>query len=318
MSPLLLVAGFLGAGKTTFLRHLLPALAARGIRPRVVLNDFQNARVDGATLADLAPELVAIDGDCVCCETFDELLAALAAMPAAPAEVVVVETNGTTDTGVLLELLGGEPRLDHLSPPLQLTVVDAQRFGRRGWQNTIEEEQIATATHVHVSRRDVVDEPRWQEVERALGEMAPSARRCAAEALAAELVDLERSLRSSGGRAGRSPSAGSAGRARAGHNHFHHFASLQLPLAGRMDEAAFLDFLRRLPPEVLRAKGIVELREPPGERRSFQKVDTHAEISPCQLAEPEALSPLAVFVGPRLPADEIRAALSRLLDVSAG
>jgi G3E family GTPase len=61
-TPLLLVAGFLGAGKTTFLRALLPALARRGLRARVLLNDFQNARVDGATLADVAPDLVALHG----------------------------------------------------------------------------------------------------------------------------------------------------------------------------------------------------------------------------------------------------------------
>src|SRR5688500_6011164 len=99
MSPLLLVAGFLGAGKTTFLRQLLLALITRGLRPRVVHNDFQNARVDAVTLTDLVPELVAIDGDCVCCETFSELLQTLAGLSPRPGEVVVVETNGTTDTG---------------------------------------------------------------------------------------------------------------------------------------------------------------------------------------------------------------------------
>jgi G3E family GTPase len=315
MSPLLLVAGFLGAGKTTFLRGLIPALAARGLRPRVVLNDFQNARVDAATLADILPELVSLDGDCVCCETFADLLDALAGLPATPGEVVVVETNGTTDTGVLLELLGGEARLDHLSPPLQLTVVDGQRFGRRGWQDTIEEEQIATATHLAISRRDLLDHERLQQVERALAALGPAARRTDALVLAEELAALERSLRPRGGRT----SSGLAAPATAplperAHDHgARHFASLQVPLDGRIDEQAFLEFLRQLPPEILRAKGIVELTVPPGERRSFQKVDVHVEISPCQLVDPESLVPVAVFVGPSLPAAEIRARLGTLL-----
>ena len=46
MTPLILIAGFLGAGKTTLLRALLPRLGARGLRPHVILNDYENADVD--------------------------------------------------------------------------------------------------------------------------------------------------------------------------------------------------------------------------------------------------------------------------------
>jgi hypothetical protein len=63
---------------------------------------------------------------------------------------------------------------------------------------------------------------------------------------------------------------------------------------------------------VLRAKGIVVLRDPPGEKRSFQKVEQEVEISPCQLADPEQHAPRAVFIGPRLPVDLIEARLAAL------
>ncbi len=71
---------------------------------------------------------------------------------------------------------------------------------------------------------------------------------------------------------------------------------------------AFTSCLASLPAEVLRAKGIVLLRDPPGEKRSFQKVETDVEISPCQLAEPEQHAPRAVFIGPRLPVEVDRGA----------
>ena len=145
--PLLVVTGFLGAGKTTFLRGLVPALAARGLRARVILNDFKDARIDAATLADLVPDLVALSGSCVCCESLDDLLKALAEMSIAPGDVVLVEANGGTESGELLALLAGAGH-HHLTAPLQLAVVDAQRFGRRGWQDQMEEEQLATATQL--------------------------------------------------------------------------------------------------------------------------------------------------------------------------
>ncbi len=46
MTPLVLLVGFLGAGKTTYLRALIPALTAEGLQPHVIINDYQNARVD--------------------------------------------------------------------------------------------------------------------------------------------------------------------------------------------------------------------------------------------------------------------------------
>ena len=74
MTPLVLLVGFLGSGKTSLLRKTLPALKERGILSKVILNDYQNARVDSAALADLVEAIVPIAGSCVCCESAEELL----------------------------------------------------------------------------------------------------------------------------------------------------------------------------------------------------------------------------------------------------
>ena len=76
--PLVLFTGILGAGKTTFLRTLLPVLNRLGIPARVVINDYHNAAVDAATLAHLTDEVTAVSGSCVCCDSRDELFDALA------------------------------------------------------------------------------------------------------------------------------------------------------------------------------------------------------------------------------------------------
>ncbi len=48
MTPLLLVTGFLGSGKTSLLRRLLPRLNDAGLATHVVLQDFVNAVLDKA------------------------------------------------------------------------------------------------------------------------------------------------------------------------------------------------------------------------------------------------------------------------------
>jgi G3E family GTPase len=325
MTPLLLVTGFLGAGKTTFLRSLLPALARQSLRARVVLNDFGDARVDAATLADVAPDLVALSGSCVCCESLDEMVAALAGLRCGPQEIVVVEANGGTEAGELVALLGAEPALDHLSPPLQLTVIDGKRFGTRDWQNVMEREQLATATHLALGRLDQIPASRAALVREQATGVAPHARWVTADSLAETLAEIEGALRPLTGRAALALTPGFAVHTAPEHDHDHedhalhvhnpaeHFASLLVTLPAPVDEAAFLRFLTDLPQEVLRAKGIVELRQPAGEKRSFQKVDSEAEISPCQLADPELLIPRAIFIGPHLPTATIEGQLADLL-----
>jgi G3E family GTPase len=305
-APLLVVTGFLGAGKTTFLRGLVPALAARRLRARVILNDFKDARIDAATLADLVPDLVALSGSCVCCESLDDLLKALAEMSIAPGDVVLVEANGGTESGELLALLGGAGH-HHLTAPLQLSVVDAQRFGRRGWQDQMEEEQLATATQLHLGRTDQVTGERAREVTAAASVVAPAAAWTTPDQLAELLARLSRDPPPAA-----APGSHPHDHDGDGHDHQHPFAAHLVELPFPVDAGAFTACLAALPAEVLRAKGIVLLRDPPGEKRSFQKVERDVEISPCRLADPAEHAPRAVFIGPDLPVELIETRLRDL------
>jgi len=307
VTPLILIAGFLGAGKTTLLRRLLPELGSRGLRPRVFLNDYENARVDAAALRDVTTALVPISGSCLCCATQDELVAALGDVDGDDVDAVVVETNGTTDTGHLIELLTAAPGLAGLGLPLQATVVDAQRFGKRGWQNVLEADQIATSTHLLFGRTDLVDPARAAEVRVAARALAPRAAECEAASLAAQIANLRAALRAQPARHPLDAPRTHEGHARS------HFASFQLPLPGRYDPGEFQRFLEELPTEVLRAKGIVTLTDPPGAKRVFQKVDRAIEISPCELMDPDEIEPVAVFVGVGAETLVIRARLARLV-----
>ncbi len=100
MTPLVLTVGFLGSGKTTFLKNLLPRLAALGIEPGVVINDYQNAGVDAAQLRELTGTVEAISGDCVCCGSKDELLETLRKFEHRPGRVVIVDDVITAGTAI--------------------------------------------------------------------------------------------------------------------------------------------------------------------------------------------------------------------------
>jgi G3E family GTPase len=314
VAPLVAICGFLGAGKTTFLRQILPLLTARGVRPRVVINDYQNARIDAALLREVASVVEPVNGSCICCGSREELVGALAGLPAAPGDVVIVEVNGTTDTEAMLEILTAAPELSHLSPPVQLTVVDAERFGAHDWRNDLERVQIRTATHLYLSKSALVPAERLAAVEAAAWALSPRAAAADPAGFAEHLAALTVELAAVPTRVelGTPPPRAPA-RAPSPAHEAHHFASIELPLPGRADPAAFARFLDELPPEILRAKGIVDLGPPVDAKRSFQKTEARAEISDCALFEPETLPCSAIFVGVRLPLDAIRAGLRRVL-----
>lgn len=316
--PFVILAGFLGAGKTTFLRSVVTELVGRGLRPRIILNDLEDARVDGATLRDLEAELAPVSGGCLCCETQDALIEALRAESASPHDVVLLETNGTTDTGVLLELLAEAGGLDHLGPPMQLTMIDAAKFERRDWMNTIEKEQLRTSSHLKVSKRDLVTPSRFEEVCQAVRAVAPAARFAEAADIADAIAAQLDQQRESSSWPSRSPARprertdaliGTAARPHLPHT----FLSCQIELPFPIDPTKMEAFLNRLPEQVQRAKGVLLLDEPAGEKRSFQWVSGQGgEVSPCVLQDPETIAPVAIFVGSGLDVPALREGLLAL------
>src|SRR5215510_12649916 len=98
--PCTIVTGFLGAGKTTLIRHVLAN--ARGRRLAVIVNEFGDIGIDGEILkgcGDAAcPEenIVELANGCLCCTVADEFVPALhtilSRMPVV--EHIVIETSG--------------------------------------------------------------------------------------------------------------------------------------------------------------------------------------------------------------------------------
>lgn len=317
MTPLVLLVGFLGSGKTTFLKNLLPELQGLGVEPNVIINDYQNARVDAEQLRGLAAEIAPISGDCVCCGSKDELLESLKKFTHKPRRLVLIETNGTTDSEQLIEMLALEPELKKFSLPVQLSVIDAQRWQKRFWHNALEREQARTASHVFLSRADIVPAARLEDVEKSLDKHHVRGRKVTVKEFAAELSGLCDEL------------SGAAERVMEHcehcdehHNHHHehshshsdhHFASLELPLPERVSRKSLGHFLRHLPDEVVRAKGLVCFDETGDEFFVFQKVEGFDEPQYFPVGNtPRVSTPLALFIGPGLPEEKIRSGIDEM------
>lgn len=103
--PILLVAGFLGAGKTTVVNHLLAH--ADGRRIAAVVNDFGAINIDAELVAGASDGVVSLANGCICCSLEGDLLRTLAGLLRRDPrpEAVVIETSGVADPADVVRTL---------------------------------------------------------------------------------------------------------------------------------------------------------------------------------------------------------------------
>lgn len=103
--PVLLITGFLGAGKTTVVNHLLAH--AEGRRIAAVVNDFGAINIDAELVAGADDGVVSLKNGCICCTLEGDLLRTIANLLRRDPrpEAIVIEPSGVADPGDIIRNL---------------------------------------------------------------------------------------------------------------------------------------------------------------------------------------------------------------------
>jgi G3E family GTPase len=269
--PVLLVTGFLGAGKTTVVNHLLAHAAGRRIA--AVVNDFGAINIDAELIADAGDGVVSLSNGCICCSLEGDLLRTLAALLRRDPqpEFIVIETSGIADPADIVRNL-----MDPLiwrEAPLEtvLCVVDATTSPAAFDDDALLRSQLRAADVVALSKEDLVDAATSAELRAAIRALHPAA--VIVDALHGEVptallfpVDVDRA-----------PAPREVGPRRPASDRFETLSwTSQHPISlPRLQQA-----ISRLAPRLVRAKGLFETMEQPGRLTVFQLAGGRATLAP--------------------------------------
>lgn len=154
LSRLYLVTGFLGAGKTTFLKNLVRCFP--GQRLALIINEFGREGVDGALLSDLGVTLAEIDNGSIFCacrlEQFEDTLRdTLDQEP----DVILVEASGLSDPTSVGRILGQREKFAGLTYAGAICLVDAARFHKVYATARVCKLQLAVADLILINKTDL-------------------------------------------------------------------------------------------------------------------------------------------------------------------
>jgi G3E family GTPase len=179
--PITLLSGFLGAGKTTLINHLLSNPNAGKIA--VIVNEFGEIGIDGDLISRASEDMLELTNGCICCAAQGDLMDGLnklflrkvgLAEPQVEFDKIVIETTGIADPSPLAKLLYTDLKLD-LTFKLDavLTVVDLKHVETEIQNNIEAQKQIAIADKIIFNKRDLVDDDAFARATAAVGALNP-------------------------------------------------------------------------------------------------------------------------------------------------
>lgn len=251
-TPVIILAGFLGAGKTTVLNQLLSL--SNGKRIGVVVNDFGDVNIDALLVGKQANDSVELSGGCICCtmseggldDTLDSFVHAGSLLDA-----VIIEASGIAEPNDVKRLILYS-RNKEIEFGGVVYVVDTVNIENTRQQHPEIKEHIAAADLIVLTKADLATKKQVEQAKKL----------CAQYNKRATIVEADK---------GKIPpelffdTAQDEGEQMSlaqlhddsNHHHLHDgFNSVSFTTTQPLDPQKIDDFLKQLPPHVYRVKGV--------------------------------------------------------------
>lgn len=325
--PVYVLTGFLGSGKTTLLCNMLAYLKASGKKPAVIMNEVGDVNIDGMLIDDEVPVAELLSG-CICCTIRSDLSIELSEVIREHSpDVVLIECTGVAKPVDVLESITDTAMLTPLRLQRVVTVVDAgamsDEFPRASKRTQhLMQDQIRCADTIVVNKTDSVEPRRLPEL---MGELRRWNRQ--AELVFTTHCHVDMQMLGAAGTEPifrENPSGRSCGSEHDNHEHHEHHehhdrhthshphdhVTVHMEYFSEpLDRDRFEQFVREMPEEVYRAKGILRFSDT-GERHLFQYAYRSMELLRVRPQKP--VKDLMVLIGENMPKAQIAERIAAL------
>lgn len=270
--PVTVIGGYLGAGKTTLVNHLLRNAAGR--RLAVLVNDFGDLPIDADLIEAQSEDLISIAGGCVCCSFGSDLMGALmklAQREPAP-DHVLLETSGVALPGSVARSVA---LIRACSIDGVVVMADAETVAARAADRYMGDtitRQLAEADLVIANKTDLVTGAQLEALRTWIAEAAPQARLIEAERGQVP-VDVMFGI----GHASQPAGLFSPGTLKPVADASSQYESASFAIPHRVDVEKIARALSKLECGLIRAKGV--LRDADGSTRALQVVGSRFEVT---------------------------------------
>ena len=261
--PVLVIGGYLGAGKTTLINNVLSSATQR---IAVVVNDFGSVNIDASLIRERHNDTIELTNGCICCavgESLADVLFSILERTELP-DIVVIEASGVANPAAVAAFAHIEG-FHHLGNVVLVDATHALETAHDPLVGRTFALQVQAAQLLAITKSDQATDSVISEVKSIVSSLAPSTPLVLTTS--ATLSSLMMNV---------APHSDSA--VTEAHTEF---STTTLSHVSAQDEKQLLAFLENFPPNVVRAKGIVELAN--GDHRLVQKVGSTISISPTEL-----------------------------------
>lgn len=170
------VSGFLGAGKTTFIKRLVEGNKDKG-KTIIIENEFGEIGIDGGFLKNSGIEIKEMNSGCICCSLAGDFEASLRELLSTyEPNRVIIEPSGVGKLSDVLKAISDVEKDLHVESNSAITVVDIKKC-KMYMKNFGEffNNQIQFANTIILSRTDLVDNKKIEEAVALIKNINPDA-----------------------------------------------------------------------------------------------------------------------------------------------
>jgi G3E family GTPase len=158
--PFHIVSGFLGSGKTTFLKRIIKQYSAEK-KIGIIQNEFAPSNIDGAELKKSGKDFNLLEinnGSVFCVCLLGDFVRSLEKFIVEyQPDVVIIEASGLSDTTSISEIVSAGKLAEKIYLASNWCIVDAQNFAKVGLMKKRVSHQIRMADLVVVNKTDLVE-----------------------------------------------------------------------------------------------------------------------------------------------------------------